>query len=142
LIKLNKVLFITIFTNYALLVKILKKSNLATVIFINKLNLRLIQARKYLFRFLLLLSYKLSKENFILNALSYLLTVDNLKLRVNDAIIALLINIRERELHALFACNAFIDKIVYNEVYNEFNRHYAFVATFIKIALDFKEKFV
>jgi hypothetical protein len=133
------VLLITIFINYALLVKILKKSNLITIIFINKLNLRLVQARKYLFKFLLLIYYKINKANFILNALSCLLIVDNLKLKVKDAIIALL---REGELDILFAYNTFIDKIAYSKVYNKFNKHYTFAATFIKIALDFKEKFI
>ena len=75
----------------------------------------------------------------MLNALSRLLTIDDLKLGVEDAIITL---IRERELDALFAYNAFIDEIAYNKVYNKFNKHYAFAATLINIALDFKEKFI
>ena len=132
---------ITIFINYALLVGILKKSNLIIIISINKLNLRLIRAREYLSKFLLLIRHKPGKVNFILNALSRLLTVDNLELRVEDAIIAPLTNIKEGELDALFAYNTFIDKIAYNKVYNEFNKHYTFVATLIKIAPDFKEKF-
>jgi hypothetical protein len=93
---------------------------------------------KYLFKFLLLICYKLSKANFILNTLSYLLTINNLKLRVKDTIITPL---KERELDTLFAYNAFINKIAYNKVYNKFNKHYTFIATFIKIAPDFKEKF-
>jgi hypothetical protein len=75
----------------------------------------------------------------MLNTLSRLLIVNNLKLRVEDAIIAPL---REGELNTLFAYNAFIDEIAYNKVYNKFNKHYAFVATLIEIALDFKEKFI
>jgi hypothetical protein len=75
----------------------------------------------------------------MLNALSCLLIVNNLKLRVKDAIIAPL---REGELDALFAYNAFIDEIARNKVYNKFNKHYAFVATLIDITLDFKEKFI
>jgi hypothetical protein len=90
----------------------------------------------------LLICYKLSKANFILNALSRLLIVDNLILGVEDAIIAPLTNIRERELNTLFACNAFTNEIAYNKVYNKFNKYYAFAATFIKIAPDFKEKFI
>jgi hypothetical protein len=133
------VLLITIFINYTLLVKILKKSNLITIIFINKLNLRLIQVREYLFKFPLLICYKLSKANFVLNALSRLLIVDNLKLRVEDAIVAPL---KEGELDALFAYNAFIDEIARNKVYNKFNKHYAFAVTLINIALNFKEKFI
>jgi len=133
------VLLITIFTNYALLVSILKKSNLITIMFINKLNLYLVYAKKYLFKFLLLICYKLSKANFILNALSRLLTIDNLKLRVEDAII---IPLRKGELDALFAYNTFTNKIAYNKVYNKFNKYYTFAITFIKIALDFKEKFI
>jgi hypothetical protein len=133
------VLFIIIFTNYALLVKILKKSNLITIVFINKLNLRLIQVREYLFKFLLLICYKLSKANFVLNALSRLLIVNNLKLKVKNTIITLL---RERELNALFVYNAFTNKIAYSKVYNKFNKYYTFIATFIKIAPDFKEKFI
>ena len=132
-------LLITIFTNHALLVSISKKSNLITIIFTNKLNLHLICAKKYLFKFLLLICYKLSKANFILNALSRLLTIDNLKLRVEDAII---IPLRKGELDALFAYNTFTNKIAYNKVYNKFNKYYTFAITFIKIALDFKEKFI
>jgi hypothetical protein len=142
LIKSNKVLLITIFTDYALLVSILKKSNLTIIIFINKLNLHLIRAREYLFRFPLLIRYKLSKANFVLDALSRLLIVDDLILRVEDAIIALLTNIREGELDTLFACNAFINKIAYSKVYNKFNKYYTFATTLIKIAPDFKEKFI
>jgi hypothetical protein len=104
--------------------------------------LRLIRVREYFFKFPLLICYKLSKANFMLNTLSYLLIVNDLILRVEDAIIAPLTNIRERELDTLFAYNAFIDKIAYNKVYNEFNKHYAFATTLIKIAPDFKEKFI
>jgi hypothetical protein len=77
----------------------------------------------------------------VLNALSCLLTINNLKLRVKDAIV-LLTNIKKGKLNMLFACNAFINKIAYNKVYNKFNKYYAFIATLIKIALDFKEKFI
>jgi ABC-type molybdate transport system substrate-binding protein len=97
------------------------------------------QAREYLFKFPLLICYKLNKANFVLNALSHLLIVNNLKLRVEDAIITPL---REGELDALFAYNAFIDKIARDKVYNKFNKHYAFVVTLIDIALNFKEKFI
>jgi hypothetical protein len=85
--------------------------------------LHFIQVKEYLFR---------------LNALSYLLIVNDLKLRVEDAIIAPL---KKGKLNILFAYNAFINKIAYNKVYNKFNKYYAFVATLIKIAPDFKEKF-
>jgi hypothetical protein len=101
--------------------------------------LRLVQAREYLFKFPLLICYKLSKANFVLNALSRLLIVNNLELRVEDTII---VPLRERELNALFAYNTFINKIAYNKVYNEFNKYYTFAVTLIKIALDFKEKFI
>jgi hypothetical protein len=84
----------------------------------------------------------LSKANFVLNALSYLLIVDNLKLGVKNAIFAPLTNVRKGKLDTLFAYNAFIDKMACNKVYNKFNKYYAFVATFIKIAPDFKEKFI
>jgi len=134
-------LLIIIFINYALLVSILKKLNLITIVFTNKLNLQLVYAREYLSKFPLLICYKLSKANFVLNALSCLLIINNLKLRVKDAIIPLT-NIRERELNALFACNAFINKIARNKIYNKFNKHYTFAATLIKIALNFKEKFI
>jgi hypothetical protein len=50
--------------------------------------------------------------------------------------------VREGELDALFACNAFINKMAYSKVYNEFNKYYAFATTFIEIAPDFKEKFI
>jgi hypothetical protein len=50
--------------------------------------------------------------------------------------------IREGELDALFAYNAFINEITHDKVYNKFNKHYAFVATLINIALNFKEKFI
>jgi hypothetical protein len=85
----------------------------------------------------LLICYKLSKANFILNALSRLLTVNDLKLKVEDTIVAPL-----RELDTLFVYNAFTNEIAYSKVYNKFNKYYAFVATLIKIAPDFKEKFI
>ena len=97
------------------------------------------QAREYLFKFPLLICYKLSKANFVLDALSRLLIVDDLKLGIEDAIVAPL---REGELDALFACNAFTNEIARNKVYNKFNKHYAFAATLIDITLNFKEKFI
>jgi hypothetical protein len=75
----------------------------------------------------------------MLNALSYLLIINNLKLRIKDIIVTLL---RKGELDMLFAYNAFIDEIARNKVYNKFNKHYAFAATLIEIALNFKEKFI
>jgi hypothetical protein len=134
------VLLITIFTNYALLVSILKKSNLITIIFINKLNLYLVRAKKYFSKFPLLIRYKLSKANFVLNALFKLLTIDNLKPEDINSIIKTS-SIKEK-LNALFAYNAFTNEIAHNKVYNEFNKYYAFAATLIKIAPDFKEKFI
>jgi hypothetical protein len=68
-----------------------------------------------------------------------LLIDDNLKLGIKDAIITPL---REGELDTLFACNTFINEIARDKVYNKFNKHYAFAATLIEIALDFKEKFI
>jgi hypothetical protein len=97
------------------------------------------QVREYLFKFPLLICYKLSKANFVLNALSRLLIVNDLKLRVEDIIV---IPLREGELNTLFAYNAFTNKIARNKVYNKFNKYYAFAATFIKIAPDFKKKFI
>jgi hypothetical protein len=135
------VLLITIFTNYALLISILKKSNLITIIFINKLNLHLIRAKEYLFKFLLLIRHKLSKANFVLNALFKLLIVDNPKPETINNIIRISLT-KEGELDTLFACNAFINKIARNKVYNKFNKYYTFAATLIKIAPDFKEKFI
>jgi hypothetical protein len=67
-----------------------------------------------------------------------LLTINNLKLKVEDTIIAPL---KEGELNILFAYNAFINKIAYNKVYNKFNKYYTFIATLIKIAPNFKKKF-
>ena len=133
-------LLITIFTNYVLLVSILKKLNLITIISTNKLNLHLICAKEYLFKFLLLIWHKLSKENFILNALSKLLIVDNPKLEAINSKVRT--SLTKRELNALFAYNIFINKIARNKVYNKFNKHYAFIATLIKIAPNFKEKFI
>jgi hypothetical protein len=135
------VLLITIFTDYALLISILKKLNLTTIIFTNKLNLHLIRAKEYFSKFLLLIRYKLSKANFILNALSKLPAVDNLKPEAINSIVKISLT-KEGELDTLFACNAFTNKIARNKVYNEFNKHYAFTITFIKIAPDFKEKFI
>jgi hypothetical protein len=134
------VLLITIFTNYASLISILKKSNLIIIIFINKLNLCLVRAKEYLSKFLLLIRYKLSKANFVLNALFKLPTIDNLKPEAINSIIKTSLT-KERELDTLFACNAFIDKIAHSKVYNKFNKHYTFTITFIKITPDFKEKF-
>jgi hypothetical protein len=70
-----------------------------------------------------------------------LLIVDNPKPEAINSIIRISL-IKERKLNALFACNAFINKIARNKVYNEFNKYYAFIATFIKIAPDFKKKFI
>jgi hypothetical protein len=50
--------------------------------------------------------------------------------------------IREGELDALFAYNAFINEIARDKVYNKFNKHYAFAATLIDIMPNFKEKFI
>jgi hypothetical protein len=141
LIKSNKVLLIIIFTNHALLVSILKKSNLIIIIFIDKLNLYLVCAKEYLFKFLLLIRHKLSKVNFILNALFKLLAIDNPKSEAINSIIRISL-IKEGELDTLFAYNTFTNKIARNKVYNKFNKYYAFAITFIKIAPDFKEKFI
>ena len=123
-----------------LLVSILKKLNLITIIFINKLNLYLVCARKYFSKFPLLIRHKLSKANFVLDALSKLLIVDNLKPEaINNKV---RISLIKRELNTLFACNAFTNKIARNKVYNEFNKYYAFTITLIKITPDFKEKFI
>jgi hypothetical protein len=77
----------------------------------------------------------------MLNALFKLLIIDNLKPEAINSIVKTSLT-KEGELDTLFACNAFINKIARNKVYNEFNKYYAFAATFIKIALDFKEKFI
>ena len=77
----------------------------------------------------------------MLNALFRLLIVDNFKPEAIDSIVRISL-IEEGELDTLFACNAFIDEIARNKVYNEFNKYYAFAITFIKIAPDFKEKFI
>jgi hypothetical protein len=77
----------------------------------------------------------------VLNALFKLLIVDNPKPEAINSIIKIFL-IKEGELDALFACNAFINKIAHNKVYNKFNKHYTFIITFIKIAPDFKEKFI
>jgi hypothetical protein len=77
----------------------------------------------------------------VLNALFKLLIVDNPKPEAIDNIIKISL-IKERELDALFACNAFINKIARSKVYNKFNKYYTFATTFIKIALNFKEKFI
>jgi hypothetical protein len=76
----------------------------------------------------------------VLNALFKLLTINNLKLKAINSIIRTSLT-KEGELDTLFACNAFINKIAHSKVYNKFNKYYAFAATFIKIAPDFKEKF-
>ena len=133
-------LLVTIFTNHASLISILKKLNLTTIIFINKLNLHLVCAREYFSKFPLLIRHKLSKVNFVLNALSKLPIVDNLKPEaINNKV---RISLIKRELNTLFACNAFTNKIARNKVYNEFNKYYAFTITLIKITPDFKEKFI
>jgi len=76
----------------------------------------------------------------VLNALSKLPIVDNLKPEaINSKVRTSLI---KGELNALFAYNAFINKIARNKVYNKFNKYYAFAITLIKIAPDFKEKFI
>ena len=74
------------------------------------------------------------------NALFKLLIVDNPKPEAINSKVR--ISLIKGELNALFAYNAFTDKMAHNKVYNEFNKYYAFAATFIKIAPDFKEKFI
>jgi len=108
--------------------------------FINKLNLYLVCAKEYFSKFLLLIRYKLSKVNFVLNALFKLPIIDNPKPEAINSKVK--ISLTKGELNALFACNAFIDKIARNKVYNEFNKYYTFAATLIKIAPNFKEKFI
>ena len=123
-----------------LLVSILKKLNLITIISTNKLNLHLICAKEYLFRFPLLIRYKLSKANFVLDALFKLPIVDNLKPEAINSKVRT--SLTKGELNALFAYNAFTNEIARNKVYNEFNKYYTFAATFIKIVPNFKEKFI
>jgi hypothetical protein len=77
----------------------------------------------------------------VLDALFKLLIIDNLKPEAIDNIVRISL-IKEGELDTLFAYNAFIDKMARNKVYNEFNKYYAFATTLIKIAPDFKEKFI
>jgi hypothetical protein len=77
----------------------------------------------------------------VLNALFKLLIVDNFKLKAINNIIKTSLT-KKGKLNTLFAYNAFTNKIAHNKVYNEFNKYYAFIATFIKIAPDFKEKFI
>jgi hypothetical protein len=77
----------------------------------------------------------------VLNALFKLLVVNNLKLEAINSIIRTSL-IKEGELDTLFAYNAFTNKIARNKVYNKFNKYYTFAITFIKIAPDFKEKFI
>ena len=74
------------------------------------------------------------------NALFKLLIVDNLKPEAINSKVR--ISLIKGELNALFAYNAFTNKIARNKVYNKFNKYYAFAATFIKITPDFKEKFI
>jgi len=76
----------------------------------------------------------------VLDALFKLLIVNNLKPEAIDNKVR--ISLIKGELNALFACNAFTDKIAHNKVYNKFNKYYAFAATLIKIAPDLKEKFI
>jgi len=141
LIKSNKVLLVIIFIDSALLVGISKKLNLTIIIFVNKLNLYLVYTREYLFRFMLLIWYKLSKANFVLNVLSYLFIVNNPKLEAINNIVRIPLT-KEGELNMLFAYNTFTNKLAHSKVYNKFNKYYIFDITFIKIALDYKEKFI
>jgi len=83
----------------------LKKLNLITIIFINKLNLHLVYIKEYLSRFLFLIWHKPSKANFILNILSYLFTINNFKLEAINSIIKTSLT-KEGELNMLFAYNA------------------------------------
>ena len=76
----------------------------------------------------------------MLNALFKLPIVDNFKPEAINSKVK--ISLIKRKLNALFAYNAFTNKIARNKVYNKFNKYYAFAITFIKIAPDFKEKFI
>ena len=76
----------------------------------------------------------------MLNALFKLPIVDNPKPEaINNKVKT---SLTKGELNALFAYNAFINEIARSKVYNEFNKYYTFTATLIKIAPDFKEKFI
>jgi hypothetical protein len=77
----------------------------------------------------------------VLDTLFKLLIIDNPKPEAINSIVKTSLT-KEGELDTLFACNAFTNKIARNKVYNKFNKYYAFIATFIKIAPDFKEKFI
>ena len=76
----------------------------------------------------------------MLDALFKLPIVNNLKPEAINSKVR--ISLIKRELNALFAYNAFTNKIARNKVYNEFNKYYAFTITLIKITPDFKEKFI
>jgi len=76
----------------------------------------------------------------MLDALFKLLIVDNLKPEAINSKVR--ISLIKGKLNALFACNTFTNKIARNKVYNKFNKYYTFAATLIKIAPDFKEKFI
>ena len=76
----------------------------------------------------------------MLNALFKLLIIDNPKPEAINSKVR--ISPIKGELNALFACNAFTNKITRNKVYNKFNKYYAFIAILIKITPDFKEKFI
>ena len=76
----------------------------------------------------------------MLNALFKLPIVDNPKPEAISSKVR--ISLTKGKLNALFAYNAFTNKMARNKVYNKFNKYYAFATTLIKIAPDFKEKFI
>ena len=76
----------------------------------------------------------------MLDALFKLPIVDNLKPEAINSKVRT--SLTKGELNALFAYNAFTNEIARNKVYNEFNKYYTFAITLIKIAPDFKEKFI
>jgi hypothetical protein len=94
-------LYYLIKSNKVLLVSILKKLNLTTIIFINKLNLYLVCAKEYFFKFLLLIWHKPNKANFVLNILSCLFTINNLKLEAINSIIKISLTKKKENLICL-----------------------------------------
>ena len=106
----------TIFIDYLLLIDIVKKLNLFITVLTNKLNLYFIYIREYLFRFLLMIYYKLGKANFILDTLLCLSIVDDIFPEFKK------LDINKEKLDIFFVNNIFINEIIYETCYNEFRK--------------------
>ena len=127
LIKALKALSIIIYINYLTVVQISHQITLF-ISFIDKLNLRLIRAFQYLFKFNLILHYKNNKKNVIFDAL--------FKLQIEIDI-----NVMLEKKQIVFE-NLYDNSMLISKRYALSKQISIYYITLIKINDDFKERLV